>query len=227
MKKVFATVICSILALSAYAQNSIVNNPDNHGYFGIRASLDIACPGQVKYENIGVDAFKPGAGFSVGAVYNLPLVANLYFEPGVNLYYNTYGLDNFQVADDDFTTGIDITGSVRKFGMRIPLQFGYHFDFTPGVSLAIFTGPELEVGFSGRQHMKFKAGKISETHSEDIYGDDGMSRVDLLWKFGAGLTLSHNYYLGVGGGVGMLNMSGDSDIKFHENLVQITLGYNF
>lgn len=227
MKKVFATALCGVLALTAYAQNSIVNNPDNQGYFGIRASLDIACPGQVKYESVGVDTFKPGAGFSVGAIYNLPLVANLYFEPGVNLYYNTYALDNIEVIDEDLPVGIDVTGSMRKFGMRIPLQFGYHFDFTPQISLAVFTGPELEVGFSGRQHMKFKAGKLTESQSDDLYGDDGMSRFDLLWKFGAGLTFSHNYYLGVGGGVGMLNVSGDSDIKFHENLVQVTLGYNF
>ena len=44
------------------------------------------------------------------------------------------------------------------------------------------------------------------------YGDNAiisMHRCNCNWKFGAGLSYDH-YYLGVGGGIGILNMS---DIK--------------
>lgn len=208
--------------LCASAQSSIVNNPANRGYFGVRASLDVACPGNLKSGDLSVDIYDPGAGFSAGAIYNMPLVANLYFEPGVNLYYNTYKVKNIELSN-----GINAKGSVRKFGVRVPLQFGYHFDFTPDISVAVFTGPELEIGCTADLHMKAGVGNVSESASESIYDDDGLERFDCLWKFGASLTYAHNYYVGIGGGVGMVNMFGDSGVKFHENLVQVTLGYNF
>lgn len=63
--------------------------------------------------------------------------------------------------------------------------------------------------------------------SESVYGDDGgMKRVDLLWGIGAGLSYRH-FYVGLSGGIGMLNMLDDSDVKFHENRVSLSLGYNF
>jgi len=31
----------------------------------------------------------------------------------------------------------------------------------------------------------------------------------------------------VSGGIGMLNMLSDSDVKFHENRVTFSIGYNF
>jgi len=222
MKKTFIAALMLSAGLCASAQSSVVNNPANRGYFGVRASLDVACPGDYKAGNLSVDMYNPGAGFSAGAIYNMPLVANLYFEPGVNLYYNTYKIQEFEISD-----GILGKGSMRKFGVRVPLQFGYHFDFTPDISVAVFTGPELEIGCTADMHLKASAGNVSESASESVYGDGGMERFDCLWKFGASLTYAHNYYVGIGGGVGMVNMTGDSDLKFHENLVQVTLGYNF
>ncbi len=53
-----------------------------------------------------------------------------------------------------------------------------------------------------------------------------MHRCNCNWKFGAGLSYDH-YYLGVGGGIGILNMS---DIKYstlYENYFEVSLGYNF
>lgn len=53
-----------------------------------------------------------------------------------------------------------------------------------------------------------------------------MNRVNLLWGIGAGITYQH-FYFGVNGGIGMLNMMDVPDVKFHENRVTFSLGYNF
>ncbi len=211
-------------ALATNAQSSVFNNPNNKGYWGIRASLDVVCPTSMKSGPISVDAFDTGVGFTVGGVYNLPLVANLYFEPGVSLYYDTYGVKSDALDIPGFKGDLDC--SFRKFGVRIPLNFGYHFDFTDNLNVFVYTGPMFEEGIVGKLHVSAKQNGVSASDSESIYGDGGMPRADLLWNFGAGVNFNH-FTVGVGGSVGMLNMSGDDDVKFRENLVQLTVGYNF
>lgn len=208
--------------MSASAQSSIFNNPDNKAYFGIRVGGDITCPGEVTSDNVGLDVYKNGGGIEFGGIYNVPVVANFYVEPGLKLYYDTYSMkkDLLDLIEDD----IIFDGfTVKKFGMRVPVMAGYHFDFTDDIKVSVFTGPELEVGFSAKGHIKAK----NFDSSESLYGDDGgMNRVNLLWNFGAGVSYQH-FYFGVNGGIGMLNMYSDSDAKFHENRVTFSLGYNF
>lgn len=224
MKKfVLSLALAASCAAGASAQDYLLDNPGNRAYFGIRAAGEVTCPGKFTANGHGTEVFKNGGGFEVGGIYNIPVVANFYVEPGLKLYYNTYGMK------DEYFKGIDggnaIDGfSIRKFGMRVPVMLGYHFDFTSDIKAYVFTGPELEVAFTGKGHVK--ANGISE--SDDVFGDNGfMNRVDCLWGFGAGVSY-RQYYFGVSGAVGMCNMLKDSDpVKFHENRVSFTLGYNF
>lgn len=228
IKKYLLPMAVASGSLAAMAQSEITNNPSNHTYFGLRASLDIACPGDIHVDGVDgikISAYKPGAGFSIGGICNIPVVANLYFEPGLSFYYNTYGMKELFVEDDD--AEISVSGSVRKCGVRVPLQFGYRFDFAPDISLAVFTGPELEAGFSAKEHFTAKAGHLKESDSESLYQEGGLQRFDCLWKIGFGFNLSHNYYIGVSGSFGLCNMMRESSFTFHESLVQLTLGYNF
>ena len=204
--------------VSVLAQNTIVDNPDNKAYFGIRLGGEIACPGDVSADNVGISIFKNGGGFEVGGIYNIPVVANFYIEPGLKFYYNAYSVKK------EFVSAISANSmSIKKFGMRVPVMAGYHFDFTNDVKVSVFTGPELEIGFSAKGSVKSQGVNVSES----LYGDDGgMNRVDLLWGIGAGISCQHLYF-GVSGGIGMLNMLSDSDAKFHENRVTFSVGYNF
>lgn len=101
---------------------------------------------------------------------------------------------------------------------------GYRFDFTPDISLHVFTGPELEIGCTAKAHVK--AHGISG--SESLYGDNGnMNRINCLWDFGVALSYQ-KFQIGFTGGIGMVNMIKDEpDVTFHENRVSISLGYNF
>ena len=222
MKKLLISTIIVVIGCISMTAQSIFNNPDNKAYFGMRVGGEIACPGKVSAENIGISVFKNGGGVEFGGIFNVPVVANFYVEPGLKFYYDTYSLKKewVEALQDDIILN---SVSIKKFGMRIPIMAGYHFDFTQDVKVSVFTGPELEVGFSGKEYIK--------GHNIDIsgsaYGDEGgMNRVNLLWGIGAGITYQHLYF-DVKGGIGMVNMLSDSDAKFHENRVVFSLGYNF
>jgi hypothetical protein len=221
MKKILtAAMLAAISCFSTVAQSSIFNNPDNKSYFGIRVGGDITCPGKVTSGNVGLSVFKNGGGIEFGGIYNVPVVANFYIEPGLKLYYDSYSVSKDWLDQDDVILN---SLSIKKFGMRIPVMAGYHFDFTQDLKVSVFTGPELEIGFSAKEHLKGQNISLSES----VYGDEGgMNRVNLLWGIGAGITYQH-FYFGVNGGIGMLNMNSESDVKFHESRVTFSVGYNF
>ncbi|MDE5850500.1 MAG: hypothetical protein K2H38_10185, partial [Muribaculaceae bacterium] len=123
MKKYLLTaLVLSAAVVSVSAQDRIFNNPDNKAYFGLRVAGEVTCPGNLTYGGIGVDAYKNGGGIEFGAIYNLPVVANFYIEPGLKLYYNAYSAnkDLFEDGGIDFDELFDSL-SMRKFGMRVPV----------------------------------------------------------------------------------------------------------
>jgi hypothetical protein len=209
---------CSV----ASAQSEIFYNPDNKAYFGVRASLDITCPGDVSIKGVGSTSgyMSNGVGFSVGAIYNVPVYYNLYFEPGLNIYRHN-AKDKFNEDGSKVTVG--------EWGFDIPLLFGYHFDFMP-FRVSVFTGPEFSVGVSGKR--KYKSENWDK--SQSMYGDNGLyNRANAYWRFGVGVDYE-NYYFSISGAAGLTNwlndvsLLGDSDkLSMHRNTVSFTLGYNF
>lgn len=221
MKKIYVLTLLALGAAFGASAQTVVNNPSNTAYFGIRASGDITAPGKVKYDDVKTKNFNNGGGFSVGAVYNIPVVANLYVEPGLNFYYNSTGIKTLPALDKGFDHH-----SLRETGFRVPVMLGYHFDFTDDVNLAVFTGPELQVGLSSDYYVKTDGHGMAPS----TYGDNSpfpMHRVGLNWDFGVGFNVAQNYYIGVSGSVGLTNMSRIDNASFIQNRVAFTLGYNF
>ncbi|MBQ8773618.1 MAG: outer membrane beta-barrel protein [Muribaculaceae bacterium] len=229
MKKTFLAIILATLSMGLNAQEFTVllDNPDNKAHFGLRASLDISCP------SITGDGLCNGAGFSVGGVYNIPLWKNLYFEPGVGLFYNTWGMnDAYLKAYVDAVLGnqygYDYDASYRKLGLRIPFLVGYHFDFTDKLNVAVFTGPELNIGINHKLKLSAKEGSTEVKATTDLYDEGSIKRSDVAWKFGVGVNYEH-YYLGISGDLGMVNLMKDAPngYSYHMNTVAFTVGYNF
>ena len=197
-------------------------------------SIDASIPGDVKNtignSTFSQDLFGTGGGISLGGVYNIPVVANLYVEPGVDLYYHTNSI-NIGNFDEDSSNKDFAHRSLRKFGMRVPVQVGYHFDFNPQTSFSVYTGPVLNVGFSNDYYLTTKEKNNIQSHFSGSMYNDGMNRVDLSWRIGVGVNFMKNYYIGLSGDIGMLNMAKnnikDMTTKMHENGFQLTLGYNF
>lgn len=238
MKKTLLLAAAALFTLGASAQTYLLSNPDNHSYFGVRASYNLSIPGKVKADiGNGAETYKArvlgkGSGFSIGAIYNQPLVANLYIEPGVTLAYTT---ESFHQGHGDFPEFHDKLmkhSSQRKFSVEVPVQFGYHFDFTPDISLSVSTGPVLKLGLVNDYYFTTEEIAGQKIHkSGSVYGENGyMRRVDCAWRFGVGFNIAQHYYVGINGDLGLANMlkdTNDGSVTLHENAFNVTLGYNF
>ena len=222
------------------AASYMFDNPDNKTYFGVRASLDVSSAAN------GGGWYSNKSGFSLGAVYNIPLYMNLYFEPGLSLFYNTFGTvawDSFTVerplenpevggpTTEEVAIPFQRDGSIRNLGFRIPLQFGYHFDVTDDIKVHLFTGPQFNLSLLSRYHQNavLIPEVASEAESCSLFGTHGFKHFDVQWNFGVGVDYQ-NYYLALSGSWGMTRMK-DNTIELPHNLRRnifaITLGYNF
>lgn len=220
MNKFIISLIALGGAMSASAQADLLDNPDNHAYFGARVALDISSTAD------GNSCYSNGAGFSIGAIYNIPLYKNLYFEPGLSIFYDTFGEEFLDYYPDD--TAYSIDGSIRNFGFRIPLVAGYHFDFTDDMQFSVFTGPQINLSLIAKEHYP--------GNSYSIFGDQGFKHIDLQWALGVGFSWNQ-YYVSLSGGIGMtkardwksrdVNNAITAIDSFRRNNFSLTLGYNF
>lgn len=228
MKKLAKTILlsiiigtCSISPLSA--QNLLFDNPDNHGYLGVRLGYDInSADGVNNSEN-----FRDGSGLNAGVIYNIPLFKNLYFEPGFSLFYNTIGLSRSDVNNSGEL--IYDSGTIHNFGFRVPLDFGYHFDFTEHMSVAVFTGPQLNVNLVAQQKYRNQRNShslfgIKNHESDGVYG--GFKHWDMQWLLGASFIYDR-IVLSLYGGIGMTNIQDNPVEKYRRNSFTVAIGYNF
>ncbi len=249
MKKILLSLFVIAGVLSASAQGRIFNNPNNKPYFGLRATLDVPTPCNFNlndYEDhytLSKKVFDAGVGFSVGGVYNIPIVANFYIEPGLSFYYNAMPIKTDDI--DDILDELEEVGgelvchSVRQSGMRIPVAFGYHFDFTRDFNVAVYMGPVINLGFSMDYYIKAKVKDVEVKETGSMYkaenpdDDDRFNRFNLDWRIGVGVNYK-NFFGGLSGDIGMTNayhVAKDNkrfySASYHQNLFQLTVGYNF
>lgn len=218
MKKLVLVIISIIMCASASlrAQEAPV--------FGLRLGLDFRCPTAIDYEGMDYSAFKNGTGFEVTGVFNMPLMSGIYFEPGLGLYYNTFGIktDFLKEGPVSDKTG----GSVRQFGFRMPMMFGYHFDTYP-MSFNLFFGPVIDIGIVGHSHHEVWINNEKYGHSDNAFGDDGfMNRCDVGVRIG-GSTEFNDFILQLYGTIGTCNRISIDHAKMRTSNITLAIGYNF
>lgn len=235
--KYFAAGTFLMFAAVSSAQTSYMyDNPDNRTYFGVRVALDVSSAAN------GGRSYSSSPGFSIGAVYNIPVVKNFYFEPGLSFFYNTFGTskwndwfpENGPVDDEGnpIASLYQVDGSIRNLGFRIPLMFGYHFDFSEDLKVHVYTGPQFNINLMARykvDHLTLPIGAKQEDFDGSIFGTEGFKRADMQWGFGVGLTYQV-YYVGLSGAWGITRMKDSTEMlprHLRRNLFDITLGYNF
>lgn len=226
MKKLFIAALMATATLTA-AAGDIFNSGDNRMDFGARLSVDATVPSDIKYKipsgSFNYDLYNTGAGFSLGGIMRVPLVYNLYLEPGVTFYYHTVKLDMNAANRFDNVVPEDITGaSVREFGLSIPVLLGYHFDFSD-LRLHVFTGPEFSLGIVGKTHVSAKMSDMNLGGSESCYDD--FRRGDVAWRTGVGVEYLRTYQFSISAAPGLVNWSKTGSM--HRTNVSFTLGYNF
>lgn len=229
MNRIIISLAMLLGVFAGGAAQSVTNNPYNKAHWGVRLSYELACPGDVKFSDVMKGEFYGNSsGVSFGAVYNLPVIYNFYFEPGITIAYNTYSI-NRSLIDGILDDSPELSGltssaaSVRMWHVRVPLIGGYRFDVLPNIGISVFTGPELSLGLKATNHIKL----ASLTATDSAYGDEGnLNRPDVKWRFGAGITINHHFYGSISGAVGLCDQAKDTP-KMHSGLFDITVGYNF
>lgn len=227
MKKILLYFL-SIIAFSSIdvkAQDYVFDNPDNRSYLGVRLGFDIMSlqsPTPI-YENRG--------GIELGVIYNMPVWKNLFFEPGLSLFYNSATI-NGSIPYPSGAQKVTAAGTLNDWGFRIPLNFGYHFDITDAIQVIPATGPVVNINLS--TDVNYNAREVQQGFD---YFNLHHNIIDLGWHFGIGVKI-RAIYIGVGGTVGLSRLvtQNNSDyilngdiIPLHarRNLFNITLGYNF
>ncbi len=219
MKRPFLILIAVVLSTMLNQVNSQTFSEPS-GHWGIRASYNLTVPGKLTLsDDKKEDVYNAGSGFQVGVTRLVPIVSHFYVEPGAMLFFDTYSAKEDKVYL--FHNGT--SASFNKFGLRIPVMLGWHFDFGAKTKLYVFTGPEFEVGFTG----KVKYGQPHKDISFDVYSKDGHLR-NLSGLWGAGIGVSYDkYYLGFSGDFGFTNRyNGDPNRSFRENHFMVTIGMN-
>lgn len=212
-------MITAASASVASAQNYLIENPENRPYFGARIGMDItATPGSALYSN-----YNNGLGVSFGAVYNIPVYKNLYVEPGLSIFYDTFKETiGYIDVEHDVAFPSQFNRSTRNFGFRIPLLAGYHFDFTDQVQIAPFTGPQLNLSLYAHDHFP----DYIDAESHSLFGEYGFKHVDLQWVIGASVTYDR-FVFTASGAFGITRMSAYGDDKLRRNTCTLSVGYNF
>lgn len=206
------------------ARSRIFNNPGNMRYWGVRASLDVSIPRDFKFSNgNSAKMFRSGAGASAGVVLNTPLVANLFFEPGLGLYYNTYRYDDLVITDNS-GQWVESDPQVVKAGVRVPLMLGFRFDINNSCSVSVFTGPELSYSFWGK--VRYEHDSEATEYMPEVFGKDGQRRYNVACNVGAAFEYNFHWYVSATGSIGLNDLE-KSDARYRENRFSLAVGYNF
>lgn len=210
IKKMLFAAVAALFPVLLPAQQS--------GYFGVRLSFEVTHPAGSN------DGINNGSGFTLMGVYNLPVGRHVYFEPGVGVFYNTMGIRPVEVDEAVFD------GSIRNFGMRVPLNVGYRFELFNNFELAAFTGPWINLNCTTKAHLQPDFEGPAPTNSTSLF-DYGWHRFDAQWGFGITATYNRKYYLSINGGIGISPMATfktpESKDRIRRNTVSVTVGYNF
>lgn len=214
--KRFVAILLSCLALTNISAIE-------KGNWGIKATFDLSVPSKWNVNNEHFEMFKPGAGFSVGGVYYQPISKGFFFEPGLSFYYDTYSFKDLKIAGANGQVATN-DPSVRKAGLRLPLQFGYEFIFTEQWKLSVFTGPELSYTFSQNAHVKHSE-LLDEDFNPDLLGIKEHKRFDCAWKIGVAIPVDF-IWIGVDAAFGLTDLQ-PGNVSFRENRVSVSATYYF
>lgn len=188
---------------------------------GVRLSMDVSVPSGAR------DYYGTGAGFSVGAVYQVPLTKKLSLEPGLMFSYSTMSTkDDFLIGDYYYQ------GAARISSLSIPLLLSYNIPLYRNVDMNIGTGPIVQFNTSARQNILPNMAAPDPVPAQRInLFRHGFKRVQALWGIRLSFTFAKSYVVGINTSVAFTPLAKfgmkDKRIKLHSNTIAISLGYNF
>lgn len=221
MKKFLAGMLAALGLL--IAPQTSAQESDTAPMWGIRAAFDVNIPGNWRGGGNSVKMYREGYGVTVGAVYNVYLGRNFYFEPGASFFYDSYSYDDLHILDSNGNIA-DSNPKIHKFGLRVPLLAGYTFSVGRGYYLSVNTGPELNYSLGGEISYRH-TDALGEDFPTDLFGIHGQRRFDCAWRVGIGAPISA-FFVSIDAAIGILDQL-RGDMHFRENRVSVSATYYF
>ena len=203
MKKIFAAILATMLAVPSMAQfaSGGFELDKSNLYYGARMGLALG--------TLTGDADQSGmtAGLTLAGVIGLRLsqTAPVFLESG--LYYTQRG-------------GKDGDNTVALNCLEIPILLKYGIKAIEDIAVLPFIGPYFAYGVGGQ--METKIGGVKEKTS--TY--DFLNRNDMGIKLGCGMEYNM-LYLELAYQFGLHNIADNDNLTIHANQLSINFGVNF
>lgn len=194
MKRIFATLLAAsmmIMGTQAFAQTAV-----NVGYLSSTSTVKVGNSKTSGDMN----------GFYAGASRNIPLVAGLGVEPGVNL----------EMLFASSKKSI-FAGSTTEAYVQVPVMLNYGIELMPDCRLFAFAGPSLSLGVLSSSKVSAGGASVKQNN----YDADNYGRFDVMLGGGVGFDIN-NIRVKVGYNAGMLDRNSGNAATMHRS--EITLG---
>lgn len=217
----FGTATAQTSSLQSEEENPMVSGV----IWGIKGNLSAEIP-HATWQRDGEKQrmFNSGFGASIGALANIYLGKNFYFEPELSLFYTGYGYNNvLQVAPN--SPSVNAGPNLHKIGIRLPVIFGYFINISDTWGLDFFTGPQLGYAFYGTAKTDNEVVKKEGSLMHVFNGEYAQSRFDIGWKIGIGFPVNE-FLISLEGDLGINDMM-KGHRSLHENRVSLGITYYF
>jgi hypothetical protein len=212
MKKVLFIAAVAVFGLTSVQAQDIS--------FGAKAGVNLA--------NLGGDVEDADMkiGFHVGGVVEIPLSDQFSFAP--ELLFSTQGTKSEYSETDTFfgeTVTYEYEEKLNLSYLNIPLMARYYV--AEGFSLE--AGPQ--VGFlmsakaEGDESVTIDGTTESESYSVDV--KDELESLDFGLNFGAGFKMENGLFFQGRYNLGLANLTGNSDFKMTNQVIQFSAGFMF
>lgn len=177
------------------------------------------------------------AGFTAGAIVDIPLKHNFYLTPG---FYYDYRHNDYDLQYKYQANNRDIIamrrGEVYTSWFQIPVLMSYRVP-VKFVAFQFDFGPYISLGLGGRDKTTTQEfGHVEEMEPMSIkttafgHGDDARYfNIDWGFDFGFGLMFAQHYYIGAHYLIGARNLALNKQVlgNAHSHQWQFSIGYNF
>lgn len=204
MKKHFFTTVIALalFCVSASAQVS----------FGIKGGFNLS---NIKLSESGLSISpKDLAGFHIGVIADIPLVSNLYLQPGLfasrkgfeyslNAFYN----GGYVYPSVNQEVNVSVSLAAKPLYLELPLLLSYRLPINTGLSLALEAGPYAAYGIGGDAVFTTSYdGQEVLNEKQDFFKDSQINRFDAGAQIGLGLYVGR-FLFSAGYQIGLTNLA--------------------
>lgn len=213
-----AFCVC-VAGAQSIAESEVLNQNPTRSGFSTHLAFELTTP------TGSHGRWTTGGGATLSLNYTYYFTQRWFISPAMAAFYSTMGTDFIPEYEHVYE------GTVKNYGVRIPVQGGYFIDLPFDLSLSLATGPQLNVNIYAKEHPSPDFGaEYIEPDPINLFGR-GFHRMDMQWGFFAGLTYKEHYCLGLAGAVGLTpaaSMScGARKLDIRRNNVAFMLIYKF